>query len=117
MNYKQLIISALTPLGYPVMFGNYTGNQKLYITFFRYNRQGELFAENTEITTEHFIQVDLWKLQSSTDTMDLSDLEVQVETALTAAGFQGFTAQDLYEPDIKTNHIAIRTNYYVDKEM
>jgi hypothetical protein len=81
----------------------------LWITFFRYNRMGEAFAENEEIETSHYFQIDLW--QKETGTKDLDVLEKQVESVLKPLGFMGFSAQDLYENDTKINHIAIRCNY------
>ena len=87
----------------------YTGNATEYITFFRYNRAGEIYAENKEIETSHYFQIDLW--QKPTETKDLDELEKQAESVLKPLGFMGFTTQDLYENDTGINHIVIRCNY------
>ncbi|OGO89110.1 MAG: hypothetical protein A2Y15_08715, partial [Clostridiales bacterium GWF2_36_10] len=101
MSYRTIIDSALTNPFHekPVAFQCYRGNSKKYITYFCYNQQGEAWAENKEIVTGFYIQIDIWY-----DTSDYEELAEQIKTALEAVGFQGYTAQDLYEPDTKIYH-------------
>lgn len=105
MNYKKLIIDTLTPLAIPVQFLSYSGNEEAYITFFCYNEQGECWAENKEIATGIYVQVDIW---SKTD---YTALEEQVKERMSAAGFSRTTCSDYYEPDTKIYHKAMRFIY------
>lgn len=120
MSYRTIIESALsnavygvakygTPyigLDVPVSFQKYRGTAKKYITYFCYNQQGVDWAENKETATGFYIQIDIWF-----DTSDYETLAEQIKTSLEAVGFQGYTAQDLYEHDTKIYHKAIRMNY------
>jgi hypothetical protein len=105
MNINKLIKDTLTPLGYPVGFRTYEGKETTYITFFVYLETGENWAENEEINTGYYIQVDVF---SGGDYIDLVN---SVQEAMLAAGFKRTTAQDLYESDTKTFHKAIRFSY------
>ncbi|MDQ7095944.1 hypothetical protein REC12_20325 [Desulfosporosinus sp. PR] len=107
MNYKKLIKDALTPLGIPVEFQKYSGTSSVYITFFCYNEQGEAWAENDEIATGYYVQVDIWSKS------DYSTLEEQVLGAMQDAGFYRKTSQDFYEEDTKIYHKAMRFVYVV----
>lgn len=109
MNYKKLIRDTLVPLGVPVEFSNYSGDETTYITFFRYNEQGEEWAEDEEIATGYYIQVDIWSKS------DYTILEDQVKAAMISAGFSRSSAQDFYEKDTGIYHAAIRF-VYVKKE-
>ena len=116
MSIKSIMYTALMTVAPTAPAKNsqhYSGKANTYITFFRYNRMAELYAENDEIATTHFFQVDLWQKENGTD--DLDETTLQIETALISIGFMGFSAQDLYEDDTKTNHIAIRCNYTEDR--
>lgn len=103
---NSLIVNALKPLNVPVKYRKYTGAETTYITFFRYNEQGEDWAENKETATAYFMQVDVW---SNADCTALSD---QVRDALMAAGFIRTYATDLYELDTFTYHTVLRFVYY-----
>jgi hypothetical protein len=105
MNYRTVIQTALSSLNVPVSFQVYRGTATTYVTFFCYNQMSELYAENIEIATGYYVQIDIW---SKTDDYDI--LAEQIKTAMTTAGFQGYTAQDLYESDTKIFHKAIRFN-------
>jgi len=102
MNYNQTIIDALENLGVPVAFQAYTGTAQTYITFFCYNEQGEEWAEDAEIATGYYIQVNLWSKS------DYTTLAGQVKDAMIAAGFARTGSQDLYEPETKIYHKALR---------
>jgi hypothetical protein len=105
MNYKELIKETLAPVNIPVAFQVYRGSVDKYITFFCYNKQGELFAENTEIATGYYLQVDVW---SKTDDCDV--FTAQIEALMQTIGFQRNSAADFYESDTKIYHTAIRFN-------
>jgi hypothetical protein len=105
MNYKEIIQTALSFLKVPVSFQVYRGTATTYVTFFCYNEQGEEYAENIQTATGYYVQVDIWSITANYDT-----LAEQIKTAMTSAGFQGYTAQDLYESDTKIFHKAVRFN-------
>jgi len=105
MSIGKTVKDILIPLGAPVSRSNYNDSEATYITYFCYNEQGEEWAENVEIATGYYVQVDVWS-----DT-DYVPLVAQVQAAMIAAGFIRTTAQDLYEPDTKTYHKALRFSY------
>lgn len=105
MNINKLIKDTLNILGVPVSFQTYKGSEKTYITYFCYNEQGEAWAENKEIATGFYIQVDVW---SKTDYTELVEM---VMTTMLAAGFTRTIAQDLYENDTQIYHKTMRFVY------
>ena len=102
---NKLIIDTLAPLNIPVGFQKYSGTATTYITFFQYLEQGGQFADNTEKTTEHYIQVDIWSIG------DYSTVSTNVITYMKAAGFRRISSVDLYESDVDVYHNAIRFLY------
>lgn len=110
MNYKKMVVDALTPvcspLGISPMFGTYNGSVFPYITFILYDAQGEAWAENEEIETGYYIQVDIWSKDS-----DYDDLASKVRSAMLAAGFLGGHGPDIYEQDTKIYHKPLRFIY------
>jgi hypothetical protein len=105
MTYKEKIETAVGLIA-PTAFQFYTGTADAYITYFCYNEMGELWAENVQITTGFYCQIDIWSKRRE------NGIESQVRTALITAGFDGLTTQDLYESDIRIYHKAIRCNYF-----
>jgi hypothetical protein len=105
MNINALVKKTLTPLSIPLSFLKYSGKATTYMTYFCYNEQGEAWAENVEIKTGYYVQVDLWSKE------DCTELAEQVKAAMITAGFTRTTAQDLYEDDTKIYHKAMRFSY------
>lgn len=110
MKQKAAIKGAISPI-MPAAHGRYGGNATTYATYFMYNEQPEEYAENAPIATGSYWQIDLWRKPGDSGKTDLDDLKTQVVAALSGIGFQGFTAQELYESDTKTDHIALRCNF------
>lgn len=110
MKQKAAIKNAISPI-MPAAHKHYGGDAATYATYFMYNEQPEDYAENAPIATGSYWQIDLWRKPGDTSGTDLDDLKKQVITALSNIGFQGFTAQELYESDTKTDHIALRCNF------
>ena len=102
---NKLIKDTLSPLMIPVEFQNYDGNEDTYITFFCYNEKGELFADNIEIGTGFYIQVDVWSKGNYTD------IVVQTRGLLENVGFRRTSSIDLYEKDTNVYHKGIRFIY------
>ena len=105
MNINKKIKDILSPFSVPVEFQSYSGDQNTYITFFCYNELGEVYAENKEIVTGYYVQVDLW---SKGDYMVLAD---SIKSAMINAGFKRTSVADLYEKDTQIFHKAMRFKY------
>lgn len=111
MSINQLIKDVLIPLGVPVNFQKYTGREGTYITFFCYNEQGEVFADDIELETGLYMQIDIWQKDDS------EDLKENAIKLLKQAAFKKRTIHDApYEPDTKTFHKVLRFVYYVKNE-
>lgn len=105
MNYKKIIKDTLSPIA-PIFFQVYTGTTFPAISYFKYMEQGEAYAENKEIATGNYVQVDLWSKNS-----EYEDLALQIKAAMELKGFIRTMVQDLYESDTKIYHKAMRFVY------
>lgn len=103
---NSLVVNALSSLNVPVKSEKYSGAEATYVTFFLYNRQGEAWADNAEIATGNYLQVDVW---SSANCEALAD---QVESLMTAAGFPRTFRRGAYELDTFIYHETIRFSYF-----
>ncbi|EKS4344849.1 hypothetical protein QB607_002845 [Clostridium botulinum] len=111
MSINKLIIDTLKPLGVPTRFQTYEGKEETYITFFCYNEQGECFADDTEIATGLYMQVNIWSKGN------VEQLKIDTVELLKKAGFiKRPGAQDLYEPDTRIFHKVLRFFYYVENK-
>lgn len=102
---NKLIMDTLKPLNLPVANLRYAGAASTYITFFCYNEQGEAWAENKEIVTGFYMQVDVW---SKGDFMAIVD---QVKALLEEAGLSRTYATEMFEDDTKIYHKVLRFVY------
>ena len=73
-----------------------------YIEYEIYDENGEEWAENREIATNYYVQVDIF---SKTD---YSDIENKIKEKKLNAGFERSMAADLYEQDTGYYHKAMR---------
>lgn len=105
MSINKIIRDALLPLGVPVMYQAYTGTETTYITFFKYNEQGTLRADDKERRLRHSLQVDVW------GDGDIETLTQQVKIKLQAIGFERVSFFEDYEQETKTYHKAYRFYY------
>lgn len=110
MSLNALIINTLKPLGVPVSFQTYTGTAATYITFFEYNQNSALNADDEEINTNHSIQVDIWSKG------DYTTIVQQVKDNLKTAGFRRTFETELYEPDTKIYHKVLRFSFVKERE-
>ena len=99
----QKIFDALKGLGVPVKHQVYKGSEKTYITFFKPFEQAGLFADNSELATEHYMQIDLW----SKNDLEILLLYEKVRDMLRQNGMDRQDRQDFFENDTQTYHIAI----------
>ncbi len=108
MSINQEVLSALTGVGVPVTFQTYSGKADPYITFFTYLDKPEQHADDEEIATGHYVQVDIWAKG------DYTELATTVHGLMKQAGFRKINFYDLYEKDPKLYHKVMR--YVIDKE-
>ena len=102
MSINQEVLQALKDIGVPVSFQNYTGSADTYITFFTYLDKPEQHADDAELITGHYVQVDVW---SKTD---YTDLVKSIHQKMLTAGFTKQNFYDLYEQDLGIYHKAMR---------
>lgn len=102
---NKLINDTLSSLGVPVSFQKYSGSEITYITFFEYLRQGESYADNKEICTGHYVQIDVWSKD------DYTELVKSIFSIMTQAGFRRTTQTEIYEDDTQTYHMVLRFFY------
>ncbi len=108
---NKLVIDTLKPLGVPVGFQKYSGQESTYITFHEYLQAGEEFEEDEEAFTGHYLQVDIW---SKTDYTTLGG---NVKTLLISAGFKRLDEADFYEPDTGLYHKGLKFYFLESKEV
>jgi len=73
-----------------------------YIEYEIYDEDGEDWAENKEIATSYYIQVDIFSKG------DYTELENVIKEKMIDAGFNRSMAADLYEKDTGLYHKAMR---------
>lgn len=73
-----------------------------YIEYQMYDENGEEWAENKEIATDYYVQVDIFSKA------DYTALEDKIREKMASAGFRRSMAADLYEPDTELYHKAMR---------
>lgn len=76
--------------------------KKPYIEYEIYDENGEEWAENKEIATNYYLQVDIFSLG------DYTEIENKVKEKMINQGFKRSMAADLYEEDTGLYHKAMR---------
>ncbi|WP_350343224.1 hypothetical protein PRVXT_002514 [Proteinivorax tanatarense] len=99
---NKTILSALSSLRAPVAFQTYSGNAETYITFFTYLDKTEIYADDDELITGQYIQLDIWSKG------DYTELVKEVHKNMKEAGFIKLNFYDLYEKDLKIYHKVMR---------
>lgn len=102
MSMNSEVINALAPINVPVDFQTYTGTATTYITFFFFDEMGVVFAEDDEVETNYYLQVDVWSKGNYSSIVD------QVKANLKAIGYIRTNAFDDYEKDTQIYHKSIR---------
>jgi len=102
MSINGDILTALSSLSVPVQFQHYSGDANTYITFFTYLDKPEQHADDKELVTGYYVQVDVWSKG------DYIDLVKEVHKRMTSAGFRKQNFYDLYEEDLKIYHKVMR---------
>ena len=102
MSINQLVLKALKDLDVPVRFQHYSGNSPTYITFFTYLDKPQQHADDEELITGLYVQVDVWSKG------DYTGLVSSVHEKMLRAGFRKLIFYDLYEDDLKVHHKVMR---------
>ena len=102
MNTLQANTTLVNLVGNRIYFQTNKSGQYPAITFFVYNELGELFADNREIKTGYYIQVDIWSKDNYNTIVN------EVMKSMTQAGYRRTSSIDLYEDDTQIYHKAIR---------
>lgn len=105
MNLNKLIIDTLKPLDIPVAKLRYNQTANTFIAFMEYNQAPRMSADDVEIATKHFYQVDVF---SKTD---FTDLVNEVRNRLTDVGFRRMFESESYDEDMKMYRSIMRFNY------
>ncbi|HZJ99106.1 MAG TPA: hypothetical protein VFC79_03825 [Tissierellaceae bacterium] len=109
MSINKEVLAALKDIGIPVSFQTAKGKTYPYITFFTYLDRTMQHADDGEVITGYFIQVDIW---SKTD---YTSIEESIHQAMVSSGFMKQRFHDLYEDDTKVYHKVMRFLKEVEK--
>lgn len=105
MSLNKLIRDTLSPLGVPVAFANYNQTAETYIVFIEYNQAPRLNADDQEVITKHFFQVDIF---SKGNYLQLVE---DVKERMKQAGFSRMFESETYEEEMKMFRKILRFNY------
>lgn len=105
MNLNKLIIDTLKPLGVPVAFANYNQTADTYIVFIEYNQASRMNADDNELITKHFFQVDVFSREN------YLQLVKDVKQLMKKAGFGRMFESETYDDDMKMFRKILRFNY------
>lgn len=102
---NKLIMDTLKPLGVPVSFLSYNNTADTYIVFLEYNQASRMNADDVELITKHFFQVDVF---SSGNYLQLVK---DVRRLMKQAGFGRMFESETYDDDMKKFRKILRFNY------
>lgn len=108
MSINAEVLSALAGIDVPVTFQTYSGKSDPYITFFTYLDKPEQHADDQEIATGYYVQLDIWTKG------DYTELVKTVHDRMKRAGFRKINFYDLYEKDTTVYHKVMR--YVFERE-
>lgn len=105
MSVDRLLMDALRPLGYPVGKAKYNQVADTYIAFVEYNQAPRLNADDEEIVTKRFYQVDVFS------NGNYNQLVKDLKSAMKQAGFKRMFESETYDEDFKKYRKILRFNY------
>lgn len=106
---NKLVKSILDPIGVPVANVTYLGDENTYIVFNIWSVPG-LHADDTEIKTEHTVQIDIFSPGN------LTNLAKQVKSRMLGAGFMREYENEGYVEEAKKFRKTYRFNYLKEAE-
>ena len=102
---NKIIMDTLKPLNVPVASMRYNQTADTYIVFLTYNEAPELNADDVEIITKYFIQMDVFSSGNFTK------LVKDVVRLMKDAGFGRMFASETYDEDMKKFRKILRFDY------
>lgn len=105
MNLNRLIRDTLTPLGVPVAQANYNQTADTYIVFLEYNQASRMNADDEELISKHFYQVDIFSKGN------YLQLVKDVKDRMKKAGFGRMFESETYDEDMRMYRKILRFNY------
>lgn len=105
MNLNKLIMDTLRPLGVPVSFARYNQTADTYIVFVEYNQASRINAEDEELITKHFFQVDVFS------NGNYLQLVKDLKKLMKVAGFGRMFESETYDEDMNMYRKILRFNY------
>ncbi|GAA0109248.1 hypothetical protein [Clostridium tertium] len=108
---NKLIVDTIASLNIPIAFQQYSGKSETYITFHEYYSNGEVYEDDLETLTSHYIQVDIWSKGDYTTLVD------KVRESLILVGFKRINEIDLYEKDTKIYHKGMKFYYLEERKV
>ncbi|NJP37191.1 hypothetical protein [Alkalicoccus luteus] len=105
MNVNRVIMETLAPLGVPVAQARYNQNASTYIAFVEYHQAPWLNADDDELWTKHYFQIDVFS--------DGNYLQLvrDVKKRLKAVGFTRMFESETYDDDMKKYRKLLRMHY------
>lgn len=101
MNVNPLIVSALSPLGFPVSPNVYKGTATEYITFNYADERPAVYADDEDILDETTVQVHYFTKGNPQAN------KKAIRRLLRSSGFSIQSTQELYESDTGYTHVVI----------
>lgn len=105
MSLNSLVMSTLKPLGIPVQPNTSDNAKEVYIVFNTYNEASGMNADDDEVITKYFVQVDVFASGNYTQ------LVKDVKKKMKLAGFGRMYESETYDTEMKKNRRIIRFNY------
>lgn len=110
MSIKKTLRDALLPIGIPVSAISSNNTADEYIVFNEYNQASALTADDDELSTKYFFQVDVYTKG------DFTEIVAEVETRLKDAGFNRMFSSETYDSDAQKYRKILRFSYTTDIE-
>lgn len=103
-------MDTLKPLNVPVSFATYNQTADTYIVFIEYNQASQLNADDDELFTKHFFQVDVFSRGN------YLQLVKDVKRLMKQAGFGRMFESETYDDDMKMFRKILRFSYISKEE-
>lgn len=109
MSVDKLVKDTLSLLA-PTSQGTYTGDESTYIIFNEYNQTSALNADDEEMLTKHFYQIDVFS------TGNFNQLVKRVKDSMKQAGFGRMFESGTFDNDMQMFRRIIRFSYISKEE-
>ena len=110
MNIKKYIRDALLPIGVPVYTLSASNTVDQYIILTEYNQAPSINADDDELSTKYFYQVDVYTKG------DFTVIVKEVEDRLKQAGLKRMFSSETYDSDAQKFRKILRFSYATDFE-